>query len=127
MNPAAVNSVTSGSIVTQAASNMQVRRLNQEDLVAAGKAMDRGEEANGVQFWLVLSAPSSSSLIGFRLVPNFDRMASIQSIPESDTQEYRRNLERLDQVLVNIKKYIHFAFAALKKGEVVERLFKMVS
>jgi hypothetical protein len=35
MNPAAVNSVTSGSIVTQAASNMQVRRLNQEDLVAA--------------------------------------------------------------------------------------------
>ena len=54
-------------------------------------------------------------------------MASIQSIPESDTQEYRRNLERLDQVLVNIEKYIHFAFAALKKGEVVERLFKMVS
>jgi hypothetical protein len=89
--------------------------------------MDRGEEADGVQFWLVLSAPSSSSLIGSRLVPNFDRMASIQSIPESDIGEYRRNLERLDQVLVNIEKYIHFAFAALKKGEVVERLFKMVS
>jgi hypothetical protein len=35
MNPAAVNGVTSGSIVTQAASAMQVRRLNQEDLVAA--------------------------------------------------------------------------------------------
>jgi hypothetical protein len=91
--------------------------------------MDRGEEANGVQFWLVLSAPSSSSLslISFRLVPNFDRVASIQSIPESDIQEYQRNLERLDQVLVNIEKYIHFAFAALKKGEVVERLFNMVS
>jgi hypothetical protein len=91
--------------------------------------MDRGEEANGVQFWLVLSAPSSSSLflISFRLVPNFDRVASIQSIPESDIQEYQRNLERLDQVLVSIEKYIHFAFAALKKGEVVERLFTMVS
>ena len=88
--------------------------------------MDR-EEVNGVQFWLVLSAPSSSSLIDFRLVPNFDRMASIQSIPESDIHEYRRNLVHFDQVLVNIEKYIHFAFAALKKGEVVERLFKMVS
>jgi hypothetical protein len=89
--------------------------------------MGRGEEANGVQFWLVLSALSPLSLIGFRLVPNFDRVASIQSIPESDIEEYRRNLERLDQVLANIEKYIHFAFAALKKGEVVERLFKMVS
>jgi hypothetical protein len=89
--------------------------------------MGRGEEANGVQFWLVLSAPPSLSLIGFRLVPNFDRVAPIQSIPESDIQEYQRNLERLDQVLVNMERYIHIAFAAMKKGEVVERLFKMVS
>jgi hypothetical protein len=87
--------------------------------------VDRGEEANGVQLWLVLSAPTSLSLIGFRLVPNFDRVAS--TIPESDIQEYQRNLERLDQVLVNIEKYIHFAFAALKKEEVVGRLFGMVS
>ena len=89
--------------------------------------MDRGEEANCVQFWLVLSALSSLSLIGFRLVPSFDRVPLIQSIPESDIQEYQRNLERLDQVLVNIEKYIHFAFAALKKEEIVERLFNMVS
>ncbi|KAF8489647.1 hypothetical protein F5888DRAFT_1870119 [Russula emetica] len=109
MNPAAVNSVTSGSIVTQAASNMQVRRLNQEDLVAAKQ-------------WI-----EEKKRMAFSSVPNFDRMASFQSIPESDTQEYRRNLERLDQVLVNIEKYIHFAFAVLKKGEVVERLFKMMA
>jgi hypothetical protein len=51
----------------------------------------------------------------------------MQSMPESDIQEYQRNLERLDQVLTNIEKYIHFAFAALKKEEVVGRLFKMVS
>jgi hypothetical protein len=89
--------------------------------------MGRGEEANGVQFWLVLSTLPSLSLIGFRLVPNFDRVAPIQSIPESDIQEYQRNLERLDQVLVNMERYIHIAFAAMKKGEVVERLFKMVS
>ncbi len=90
--------------------------------------MDRREEANGFHFWLVLSAPSFLPLIGFRLVPSFDRVALIQSIPESDIQEYQRNLERLDQVLVNIEKYIHFAFAsaALKKWEVVDRLFKMV-
>ena len=67
------------------------------------------------------------SLIGFRLAPNFDRVASIQPTQESDIQEYRRNLERLDQVLANIEKYIHFPFAAMKKGDVVERLFKMVS
>jgi hypothetical protein len=35
MNPAAVNGVTSGSILTQPASAMQVRRLNQEDLINA--------------------------------------------------------------------------------------------
>jgi hypothetical protein len=29
------------------------------------EVMDRGEEANGVQFWLVLSAPPSSSLIDY--------------------------------------------------------------
>jgi hypothetical protein len=89
--------------------------------------MDRGEEANSVQFRLVLSVPTSLFLISFRLVPNFDRVTHIQSVPESDIQEYQRNLERLDQVLVSIEKYIHFAFAVLKKGEVVQRLFKMVS
>jgi hypothetical protein len=51
----------------------------------------------------------------------------MQSIPETDIQEYQRNLERLDQVLVNIEKYIHVVFAAVKKEEVVERLLKMVS
>ena len=35
MNPAAMNGVTPGSILVQPASTMQVRRLNQEDLVAA--------------------------------------------------------------------------------------------
>ena len=48
-------------------------------------------------------------------------------IPECDIPEYYRNVERLDQVLSNIEKYIHFAFAALKREEVVERMFTMVS
>ena len=41
MNRAAVNGVTSGSIVTQAASTMQVRRLNQEDMVAAKRWIEK--------------------------------------------------------------------------------------
>jgi hypothetical protein len=40
MNPAAMNSVTSSSILTQPASTMQVRRLNQEDLVVAKRWID---------------------------------------------------------------------------------------
>ncbi len=35
MNPAAMNAVTPGSILTQLAPTTQIRRLNQEDLVAA--------------------------------------------------------------------------------------------
>ncbi len=73
-----------------------------------------------------MSALSPSSLISFRLAPDFDGVAPVSSIPESDIPEYHRNLERLDQVLANIEKYIHLAFAALPKAEVVERLFKMV-
>ena len=45
MNPAAVNGVTSGSIVTQPASTMQVRRLNPEDLVAAKRWIEEKKRA----------------------------------------------------------------------------------
>ena len=47
-------------------------------------------------------------------------------MPESEIQEYHRNVERLDQVLANIEKYIYFAFAVLKE-EIVERMFTMLS
>ena len=46
---------------------------------------------------------------------------------ESEIQEYTRLLERLDMVLSNIEKYIHIAFAALRKEYVVRRMFAMVS
>ena len=77
--------------------------------------------------WLVLSAPTLTSLIRFHLAPDFDVAPSHALIPECDIPEYYRNVERLDQVLSNIEKYIHFAFAALKREEVVERMFNMVS
>ena len=74
---------------------------------------------------LVWSAPPSASLICFRLAPDFSGVADYPPIPESDKQEYYRNMERLDHVLSNIEKYIHFAFAAMKE-DVVERMFIMV-
>jgi hypothetical protein len=76
--------------------------------------------------WLVQSLASPAPLIRFHFAPDFGGVAGYSPIPESDKQEYGRNLERLDQVLSNIEKYIHYAFAALKE-EVVERMFKMVS
>jgi hypothetical protein len=70
----------------------------------------------------------------YSLFPSdFDGAASLShghaSIPESDSdvQEYRRNLERLDEALCKIEKYIHVAFAILKKEDVVQRMLTMVS
>ncbi|KAH9068205.1 hypothetical protein EDB83DRAFT_2593334 [Lactarius deliciosus] len=57
---------------------------------------------------------------------NFDEVAS-PPVRESEIPEYIRNLERLDMVLSNIERYIHIAFAALRKEDVVRRLFNMVS
>jgi hypothetical protein len=65
--------------------------------------------------------------ICFPLSLAFDGVAAYPTIPESDIQEYHRNLARLDQVLGNIEKYIHIAFAALKKEDVVQKMFLMVS
>jgi hypothetical protein len=57
----------------------------------------------------------------------FNGVVDYLPIPESDKQEYYRNLGRLDQVLFNIEKYIHLAFDVMKKEDVVERMFTMVS
>jgi hypothetical protein len=75
----------------------------------------------------VLSFSFSGFLTGFQLSADFDGVAGYPTIPESDIQEYHRNLERLDQVLASMEKYIHVAYAALKKEDVVQRMFTMVS
>ena len=81
--------------------------------------------------WLsiVVSLICSNSRVPdpFHLAPVFDVATSHALIPESDIPEYYRNVDRLDQVLSNIESYIHFAFAVLKREEVVERMFTMVS
>ena len=69
----------------------------------------------------------SLPLICFHIAPDINGVASYAPIPESEIQEYHRNVERLDLVLANIEKYIYFAYAVLKKEEIVERMFTMVS
>lgn len=58
---------------------------------------------------------------------DFDGDAGYPTIPKGEIREHHRDLERLDQALRNIEKYIHIAFAALKKEDVVQRVFTMVS
>ena len=66
-------------------------------------------------FFLCISFPSG-----------FDGVANC-TVPEIEIQEYVRNLERLDMVLENIEEYIYIAFAALRKEDLVQRMFAMVS
>jgi len=58
---------------------------------------------------------------------DFNGVTGYPTIPESDIQEYNRSLECLDQILGNIEKYIHIAFAALGKEDVVQRMFTMMA
>jgi hypothetical protein len=65
--------------------------------------MDQGEEAIGVQFWLVLSVSSSLSLIGFRLVPNFDiqkseaKQLTLEAIRTADLRDIEEPHKIKDQ------------------------------
>ncbi|KAI9512946.1 hypothetical protein F5148DRAFT_559685 [Russula earlei] len=49
------------------------------------------------------------------------------AVPDIDIQEYHRNLQRLDLVLANIEKYIHIAFAVLKKEDIAQRMLEMMA
>ncbi|KAI9451041.1 hypothetical protein BJY52DRAFT_1419286 [Lactarius psammicola] len=58
---------------------------------------------------------------------SFEAVAGYPPIPDSEIQEYIRNLERLDKVLNKIERYIHIAFAALKNEDVVRRMFTIMA
>jgi hypothetical protein len=77
---------------------------------------------------VVLSSRSSSLFLIFVLVAEFDGVAVARlSVPESDIAEYGRYLDRLDKVLGSIEQYILIAYAGINKGDVVRRLYHMVS
>jgi hypothetical protein len=128
MNPHGVNSVTSGPFIHHSVGPMQMRKPTPEELIVAKRWVDEQKE---IAFSRGLSSrlQHSTFLTGFPSSVEFDKVADNPgpTIQECDIQEYRRNLERLNQVLSNIEKYMHIAFAALKKEYVVERLFFMVS
>ena len=129
MNPEGMNSATSGPVIYHSAGPIQIRKPTPEQVIVAKRWVDeqkkiafsRGRSSSRLQ--------PSGFLTGFLSSIEFDGVAENPepTAPESEIQEYRRNLERLDQVLSNIEKYIHIAFAALKKEDVVERMFFMVS
>jgi hypothetical protein len=48
------------------------------------------------------------------------------SVSESDIPEYRQSLDRLDMVLAHIERYIHIAYATLKRDAFVRRMYTMV-
>ncbi|KAI0293836.1 hypothetical protein BC826DRAFT_1014493 [Russula brevipes] len=97
---AMVNSSTPGSVLTQPMGTMQMRRPTQEEVAIAKRWVDEQKR-------LAFSR-------------DFDGVAGYPTIPESDIQEYHRSLERLDQVLASMEKYIHLQ-------DVVQRMFTMMA
>ncbi|KAF8274769.1 hypothetical protein EI94DRAFT_1695884 [Lactarius quietus] len=94
------------SIVTQSARTMPIRRPTADELTSAKRWV---EEQKRTAF-----------------NHNFDDVIGPQ-VPESEIQEYTRNLEHLDTVLGSIERYMHIAFAALRKEDVVRRMFAMMA
>ncbi|KAI9451044.1 hypothetical protein BJY52DRAFT_1419288 [Lactarius psammicola] len=96
----------SGSILTQSAGPVPIRRPTTEEVNFAKRWVDeRRRTAFGRSFEGVAGSP----------------------IPESEIPEYIRRLEGLDMVLGNIERYIHIAFAALNSEDVVRRMFAMMA
>jgi len=107
MNPAGVNSIASGSVLPRSVGSMLTRTMTQEEVMNAKRWVDEQKKV--------------------ALSRDFGGVAGYPTIPEGEIQEYHRNLEPLDHVLSNIEKYIHVAFAALGKGDVVQRMFTMMA
>jgi len=128
MEPGGVDSATSSPIIYHSAGPIQIRKPTPEEVIVAKRWVDEQKKIAFSRGWSS-SLQLSAFLTGFPSSIEFDGVADDfgATIPESEIQEYRRNLERLDQVLSNVEKYIHIAFAALKKEDVVERMFFMVS
>lgn len=102
-----MNGAASSSIITQSAGAVPTRRLTEEELASAKRWVDEQRRT------------------AFNC--SFDRVDGYSQVPDNEIQEYIRNLERLDMVLGNIERYIHIAFAALRKEEVVRRMFAMMA
>ena len=122
-----MNGVGSSSILTQSAGAVPIRRPTAEEVNSAKRWVEEQRRTafnrssyNHFLFQFHFSNLSHPPTSGFEGVAS-------SPVPENEIPEYIRNLERLDMVLGNIERYIHIAFAALRKEDVVRRMFTMVS
>ncbi|KAH8977691.1 hypothetical protein EDB86DRAFT_2837494 [Lactarius hatsudake] len=101
-----MNVTARSPILTQSAGAITIRRPTTDEVASAKRWV---EERRRIAF-----------------NHSFDGVAG-SPVPESDIPEYIRKLERLDMVLGNIERYIHIAFAALRREGVVRRMFNMMA
>lgn len=122
-----MNSVAPSSILTQSAGTVPIRRPTAEEVTSAKRWVEEQRRTafnrSSYNHFLIRSHFFNQSYFP---TSGFEGVAG-SPVPENEIPEYIRNLERLDMVLGNIERYIHIAFAALRKEDVVRRMFTMVS
>ncbi|KAH9012698.1 hypothetical protein EDB85DRAFT_2037224 [Lactarius pseudohatsudake] len=104
--PVQVHSPKFGSIPTLSAEAVPIRQPTAEEITSAKRWV---EEQRRIAF--------NHSFEGVYGTP----------VPDSEISVYIPSLERLDMVLGNIERYVHIAFAALRKEEFVRRMFTMMA
>ena len=123
-----MSSLASSSILTPSAGAVPIRRPTTEEVTSAKRWVDEQKRTafnrSSYNHFLNQSPFTNQS---HSLTSGFEGVGGYPPVPDSEIQEYNRNLERLDMVLINIERYIHVAFAALRKEDVVRRMFHMVS
>jgi len=123
-----INGAAPSSILTHSPGAVPIRRPTTEELTSAKRWVEEQKRTafnrSSYNYFPIQLRFSNWSRF---FISGFEGVAGYPQVPETETQEYNRNLERLDLVLGSIEKYIHVAFAVLRKEEVVRRMFTMVS
>ncbi|SRR6266404_4040465 len=115
------------SILTQSAGPVPIRRPTTEELTSAKRWVEEQKTAFNRSSYNYFPIQLRFSNRSRFLISGFEGVAGYPQVPETETQEYDRNLQHLDLVLGSIEKYIHVAFAVIRKEEVIRRMFTMVS
>jgi hypothetical protein len=116
----------SSSNLTQSAGAVPIRRPTVDEANSAKRWVE-GQKRLAFYRRSFYFSHSISLFQSISFPSGLDWIAGGSSVAEGEIREYTRNLESLDMVLANIEKYIHIAFAALRKDVVVRRMFAMVS
>jgi hypothetical protein len=119
---------------TQFGGAVRARNPTTEELIVARRWVEEQKRilcpsrSSSTRIQVVFSSSPPASLTRYlHLGADFDGISAYSPVRDGDVQEYNRNLQRLDQTLTSIEKYIHIAYATLKNEDIVRRLFNMVS